>query len=342
MLLVSMRSNNSMKKNILAIVITLASAGVFAQQAVGPHYAFTNYSSSFTPLEEATSLDGGAIWDDPTWTVPLGFTFYTANDTITTLYVGELGTTVYGIQDDSLSDIFLPYFDDIANADNDTLVSPVSYVVEGPPGFQICKIEWLNVGFYEDWAANGTYTNTTSFQLWLYENSNVFEYHYGPSNITNPSIVHMFGAPAAAFLENLNQNTGFNWDGFYSVTGNTDAPTITTLSNAEVLAAQGIPAYALLNGEPAEGTVYRFAPTFVNVEENSIVTFDVFPNPTSGVLNVFNPTQEVVLAQILSADGKIVQVETLNSGRNSIQTENLSSGYYIIRTNGTSTSFLKK
>ncbi len=331
-----------MKKNILAIVITLASAGVFAQQAVGPHYAFTNYSSSFTPLEEATSLDGGAIWDDPTWTVPLGFTFYTANDTITTLYVGELGTTVYGIQDDSLSDIFLPYFDDIANADNDTLVSPVSYVVEGPPGFQICKIEWLNVGFYEDWAANGTYTNTTSFQLWLYENSNVFEYHYGPSNITNPSIVHMFGAPAAAFLENLNQNTGFNWDGFYSVTGNTDAPTITTLSNAEVLAAQGIPAYALLNGEPAEGTVYRFAPTFVNVEENSIVTFDVFPNPTSGVLNVFNPTQEVVLAQILSADGKIVQVETLNSGRNSIQTENLSSGYYIIRTNGTSTSFLKK
>lgn len=331
-----------MKKNILAIVITLASAGVFAQQAVGPHYAFTNYSSSFTPLEEATSLDGGAIWDDPTWTVPLGFTFYTANDTITTLYVGELGTTVYGIQDDSLSDIFLPYFDDIANADNDTLVSPVSYVVEGPPGFQICKIEWLNVGFYEDWAANGTYTNTTSFQLWLYENSNVFEYHYGPSNITNPSIVHMFGAPAAAFLENLNHNTGFNWDGFYSVTGNTDAPTITTLSNAEVLAAQGIPAYALLNGEPAEGTVYRFAPTFVNVEENSIVTFDVFPNPTSGVLNVFNPTQEVVLAQILSADGKIVQVETLNSGRNSIQTENLSSGYYIIRTNGTSTSFLKK
>ena len=331
-----------MKKNILALVITLASAGVFAQQAVGPHYAFTNYSSSFSPLEEATSLDGGAIWDDPTWTVPLGFTFYTANDTITTLYIGELGTTVYGIQDDSLSDIFLPYFDDIANADNDTLVSPVSYVVEGPPGFQICKIEWLNVGFYEDWAANGTYTNTTSFQLWLYENSNVFEYHYGPSNITNPSIVHMFGAPAAAFLENLNQNTGFNWDGFYSVTGNTDAPTITTLSNAEVLAAQGIPAYALLNGEPAEGTVYRFAPTFVNVEENSIVTFDVFPNPTSGLLNIFNPTQEPVVAQILSADGKIVQVETLNAGRNSIHTENLSSGYYILRTNGTSTSFLKK
>lgn len=331
-----------MKKNILALIITLASAGVFAQQAVGPHYAFTNYSSSFTPLEEATSLDGGAIWDDPTWTVPLGFTFYTANDTITTLYVGELGTTVYGIQDDSLSDIFLPYFDDIANADNDTLVSPVSYVVEGPPGFQICKIEWLNVGFYEDWAANGNYTNTTSFQLWLYENSNVFEYHYGPSNITNPSIIHMFGAPAAAFLENLNQNTGFNWDGFYSVTGNTEAPTITTLSNAEVLAAQGIPAYALLNGEPAEGTVYRFAPTFVNVEENSLVAFDVFPNPTSGVLNVFNPTQEVVLAQILSADGKIVQVETLHSGRNSIHTENLSSGFYILRVNGTSTSFLKK
>ena len=330
-----------MKKNILAFLLTLASAGVFAQQAAGPHYVFTNYSSTFTPLEEATSLDGGQIWDDPTWTVPLGFTFYTANDTITTLYVGELGTTVYGIQDDSLSDIFLPYFDDIANADNDTLVSPVSYVVEGPPGSQICKIEWLNVGFYEDWAANGTYTNTTSFQLWLYENSNIFEYHYGSSNITNASMIHMFGAPAAAFLENLNQNTGFDWDGFYSVTGNTDAPTITTLTTAEILGAQGIPSYALLNGEPAEGTVYRFAPTFINVEENSLATFDVYPNPTSGLLNVFNPTQETVVAQILSAEGKVIQIETLTSGRNAIQTENLSTGYYILRANGTSTSFLK-
>ena len=336
-----MHSNNFMKKNILAFLLTLASAGVFAQQAAGPHYVFTNYSSTFTPLEEATSLDGGQIWDDPTWTVPLGFTFYTANDTITTLYVGELGTTVYGIQDDSLSDIFLPYFDDIANADNDTLVSPVSYVVEGPPGSQICKIEWLNVGFYEDWAANGTYTNTTSFQLWLYENSNIFEYHYGSSNITNASMIHMFGAPAAAFLENLNQNTGFDWDGFYSVTGNTDAPTITTLTTAEILGAQGIPSYALLNGEPAEGTVYRFAPTFINVEENSLATFDVFPNPTSGLLNVFNPTQETVVAQILSAEGKVIQIETLTSGRNAIQTENLSTGYYILRANGTSTSFLK-
>jgi hypothetical protein len=330
-----------MKKNILAFVITLASAGVFAQLPVGTHYLFTTYSSAFTPLEEGVSLDGGMIWDDPTWTVPLGFTFYTANDTITTLYVGELGTTVYGIQDDSLSDVFLPYFDDIANADNDTLVSPVSYVVEGPPGFQICKIEWMNVGFYEDWAANGTYTNTTSFQLWLYENSNIFEYHYGPSNISDPSTIHMFGAPAAAFLENLNQNTGFDWEGFYSVTGNTDAPTITTVTNAEVLAAQGIPSYALLNGEPAEGTVYRFAPTFVNVEENSLATFDVFPNPTSGLLNVFNPTQESVAAQILSAEGKVIQVETLTSGRNAIQTDKLSSGFYLLRINGSCSSFIK-
>jgi len=336
-----MRSNNFMKKNILAFIITLASAGVFAQLPVGPHYLFSTYTSAFDPIQEANSLDGGQIWDDPTWTVPLGFTFYTANDTITTLYVGELGTTVYGIQDDSLSDIFLPYFDDIANADNDTLVSPVSYVVEGPPGFQICKIEWLNVGFYEDWAANGTYTNTTSFQLWLYENSNIFEYHYGPSNITNASMIHMFGAPAAAFLENLNQNTGFDWDGFYSVSGNTDAPTITTLTTAEILGAQGIPSFALLNGEPAEGTVYRFAPTFVGVEENSLATFDVFPNPTSGLLNVFNPTQESVVAQILSAEGKVIQVETLTSGRNAIQTDKLSSGFYLLRINGTCSSFIK-
>jgi hypothetical protein len=341
MLLDSMLSNNRMKQNILAILLTLASAGVFAQQAVGPHYVFTSYNSAFTPLEEATSLDGGQIWDDPTWTVPLGFNFYTANDTITTLYVGELGATIYGIQDDSLTDVFLPYYADIANADNDTLVSPVSYVIQGPPGFQICIIEWLNVGFYEDSSVTGTYTNTTSFQLWIYENSNIFEYHYGPNNITNPTLVHAFGAPVAAFLENLNQNSGFEWDGFYCVTGNSNEEIITPLAPNEVLVSQGIPPYALLNGEPAEGTVFRFAPTFVNVEENSLASFDVFPNPTNGILNVFNPTQETVAAQILSADGKVIQVETLNAGRNSIQTDQLASGFYLLRINGTCTSFIK-
>ena len=63
-----------MKKNLVAFLLTLASAGVFAQQSVGPHYLFTNYSGTFTPIEEGNSLDGGQIWDDPTWTVPLGFT----------------------------------------------------------------------------------------------------------------------------------------------------------------------------------------------------------------------------------------------------------------------------
>jgi hypothetical protein len=336
-----MKTKFKMKIKILSFVLTLASAGVFAQQAAGPHYMFSTYSSTFEPIQEATSLDGGMVWDDPTWTVPLGFTFYTANDTITTLYVGELGTTVYGIQDDSLSDVFLPYFDDIANADNDTLVSPVSYVVEGPPGFQICKIEWYNVGFYEDWAADGIYSNNITFQLWLYENSNIFEYHYGPSNITDPSVIHMFGAPASAFIENLNQNSGFDWEGFYSITGNTSAPTITTLTNAEVLAAQGIPLYALLNGEPAEGTVYRFAPTFVNVEENQLASFDVYPNPTHGILHVINPTNESVVAQVISFDGKIIQTESLVSGRNTIDTQALASGFYFIRINGTCTSFIK-
>jgi len=105
--------------------------------------------------------------------------------------------------------------------------------------------------------------------------------------------------------------------------------------------AQGFPANALLSGEPTEGTVYRFAPTFVNVEENSLATFDVFPNPTSGFLNVFNPTQETVVAQILSADGKVIQVETLTSGRNAIQTDELSAGFYLLRINGTCSSFIK-
>jgi hypothetical protein len=336
-----MKISFKMKSKILAFFLTLASAGVFAQQPAGPHYLFTTYSSAFTPIEESVSLDEGMVWDDPNWTVPLGFNFYTANDTITTLYVGELGASVFGLQDDSLTDLFLPTIDDICNADAKLMVSPVSYVVEGPPGSQICKIEWLNVGFYEDGADDDIFSNNFSFQLWFYENSNIFEYHFGPSNIPNPEIVHAFGAPAMAFIENLNQNSGFDWDGFYGISGNPADPAIVNLTPNDILMSEGLPSNALLSSHPSDGTIYRFSPIFVGVEEETAQSFEVFPNPTSGLLNVFNPTPEMVVAQILSAEGKIVQIETLNSGRNSIQTENLSTGYYILRANGTSTSFLK-
>jgi hypothetical protein len=337
-----MKISFKMKSKILAFFLTLASAGVFAQQPAGPHYLFTTYSSAFTPLEESVSLDEGMVWDDPSWTVPLGFSFYTANDTIDLISIGELGASVFGIQNDALTDMFLPSLDDICNANEKLLVSPVSYVVEGPPGFQICKIEWLNVGFYEDGIGDGIFSNTLSFQLWLYENSNIFEYRFGPSSIPNPEIVHAYGGPAMGFIENFDQNSGgFNWDGFYSITGNPTDPTILNLTPNDILMSEGMPSNALLSSHPSDGTVYRFTPTFVGVEEASVQLFEVFPNPTNGILNIFNPTKEVVLAQIISADGKIVQVETLNSGRNFIQTENLSSGYYILRANGTSTSFLK-
>jgi hypothetical protein len=331
-----------MKNILIAISLTLASAGVFAQQAVGPHYTVTILNGAYQNIEEATSLDQGLVWDDPTWTVPFPFPFYTFNDTINTLYVGEYGTTVYGVQDDLLIDIFLIYYEDIANADNNVLVSPVSYTTVGPPGNQILIVEWQNVGFYEDGISNGTFENRTNFQLWFYENGGVFEYHYGPNSITAFDLAHPEGGVICGLIENLNSASGQDWSGFYTMAGAPESATVSSISPLDFLNFGGFPPNSLLNIEPTDGLIYRFEPTFSAVEEISEVSFQTFPNPCQDQLVIHFDGHESVQAHIFDVRGQCIENFMVQPGTQILSTAHLASGLYLIQLNEETHSFAKQ
>jgi Secretion system C-terminal sorting domain len=331
-----------MKKILFTLVLTLATAGVFAQLAVGPHYNVTILSGTYQNIEEGTSLDQGVVWDDPTWSIPFPFTFYTFNDTINTLYVGEFGTTVYGVQDDLLIDIFLIYYEDIINADYNLLVSPVSYTTIGPPGNQILIVEWQNVGFYEDGITNGSFNNRTNFQLWFYQNGGIFEYHYGPNSITNFNLMHPEGGVIAGFIENLNSATGQDWSGFHTLSGTPESATVTDLLPTDFLNFGGFPPNSLLNAEPSDGLIYRFEPTFSSVSELIPDDFHVFPNPCQDQLLIHYTGNEQTTAQIFDVQGKCIGTFAVQPGSQQYSTAQLASGLYIIKINEESISVAKQ
>jgi hypothetical protein len=331
-----------MKKNILILLLTLAFAGVFAQQEVGPHYNVTVLSGTYQNIEEASSLDQGFVWDDPTWTIPFPFPFYTFNDTINSLYVGEYGTTVYGVQDDLLLDIFLIYYEDIANASNKLLVSPVSYTTIGPPGNQILIVEWQNVGFYEDGITNGSFENRTNFQLWFYENGGVFEYHYGPNTITAFDQMHPEGGVIAGFIENLNSASGQEWSGFYTMSGFPETPLVSSITPLDFFTFNGFPPNSLLSTEPTNGLIYRFEPTFSSIHETVVSEIQAFPNPCRDQLLIHFEGNEIVNSQLFDAQGNWIESFNIQPGTQTISTSKLAAGLYFIRINEKTISFTKQ
>jgi len=57
----------------------------------------------------------------------------------------------------------------------------------------------------------------------------------------------------------------------------------------------------------------------------------LYPNPTSDFLNVENPLNTLVLADIYNLNGQRVSVQQLESGLNQINVQDLSAGMYLIR-----------
>ena len=182
-----------MKNLFLIFCISLSSLNIFAQDI---NYYFEQFTNEYSNLSNGTSLNNGAIWDDPQYTIDLGFDFRILNQPTNYLQFADLGG--------SLVDTSFKYFifattsdlsDRSFNTENSVSVSPISYKIETGNNGSICKIEWKNAGFYED--EEGIYY--TNFQLWLYEGSDMLEIHYGPSFVD--PIHYAWEQDACAILE---------------------------------------------------------------------------------------------------------------------------------------------
>jgi hypothetical protein len=333
-----------MKKLYLSFSIVLMTFVSNAQD--NPYFELFVSSSSYAQLENSTSLNQGLVWDDPDWSLPIGFDFeYLGYNFDSLLFYGY---DAYGaellfknVSDGSPDCQISAYMLDLIDSEfdnNGKAASDVRYVLEGTPGSQIFKLEWSNVAFYNDDFTSTNYTMRMNFQVWLFEQDNAIEFHYGPSlNLDNNVIQDYTGIPVT-FIRNYVEVPAYAWEGAYMLTGDPTAPTwIYAATPGDFDNA------SFLTDTPVDGTVYRFIPMLVSInEQTALRNISVYPNPASDKININWPSEEQQLVQIFDALGRTVFTAQLNSGINSIDVSNWESGVYTLHIQQGDSLFVEK
>ncbi|KAA3634849.1 MAG: hypothetical protein DWQ02_10710, partial [Bacteroidetes bacterium] len=248
-------------------------------------YDFSHFQEEYADLENPVVLTDD-YWDDfdeLIYEFPLGFEFTFFDHIMTSIFLGDPFAEALYVQTGGLEEynIMLPYTGDlISRYDNSgNIISQIGYLVEGEPGSRVLKGEFKNIGFYND--DDGT--NFANFQFWLHESDGAIEFRYGPSNITLP-LDYLFDDLPGPYVGLLN---GYLYDGeefgdMYMLSGDAADPTYAYYDGST---GEEPPA---LEGQPADGTVYRFGPVIINSVEETItnpVSIKVYPTITRNELN---------------------------------------------------------
>jgi len=290
-------------------------------------YTITILNEPFQELGETISLSNGEIWDDPNYTIPLGFNFQLIDEVANSMVTAYPGSQLLLALEEQALNTVTPFGDDIIDAGpNEKIgISPISYAVEGNEGSRIAKIEWLNVGFYDEFVELATTSNRISFQVWLYEGSNIIEYRYGQNSIKNEDVAFAFGGPMVGMTKNFDLNN-FVWESFWFLGGDPLNPTVSNFTDN----VNPPDASILLNANIPDGLVYRFTPTFVSVPEvSSSQNLKVYP--TRGNNNIqldWNGQNSNMI--IYDISGRNVMSQQVSNGVQKIDISHFAAGTYLL------------
>jgi hypothetical protein len=182
-----------MIRKLLLLIILFTEYLSFGQSA--SNYCFTSSNSAYNPLTGTTYAPGTNNTDDDvvSSTISLGFSFNFGGTSYNQIQVSSNGWLSFGsltglssqqnYQNTSTNAVaikpaLMPLWDDLRNTDRQR------YVVTGSAPNRIFKIEWNNQRW--DYQSN---SNVISFQIWLYETSNIIQYRYsqGTNSVNNNS-----------------------------------------------------------------------------------------------------------------------------------------------------------
>lgn len=269
-----------MKKSILFIFIIISFQHIIAQAT----YNFDVLNEPYLDISNGTSLNDGNFWDADSYLIPFGFQFQLNAYNFNSLFIIEDGTG--GILSNTISldsgqgAFLIPILQDLVDLgdiDENTSLTNISYIVDGAVGNQIFKLEYNNVGFFDD----VTSSDFINFQVWLYESTNVIEYRYGASQINNPDDSYQgLSGLSIGLFPSLDGDNQMILDTGYVLGGNPDSPTI-----IQINAGGDIDDFAII-GSPESGTVYRFTPGVLAINEFSQTDFSMVPNPTTDYFSV--------------------------------------------------------
>ena len=250
----------------------------------GQEYSFTSFNQVYEELDNPIVLNENEVWEYPDYEIPIGFDFSILNLTSDKIYFIEDGLAGYISLSPNINSnipMLVPIGQDIKDRGNNSTgsLSPISYKLVGEDGNRILKMEWKNVGFFGDQTGND-YIN---FQVWLYENNNIIEYHYGDSDINNPISYDYESGPSVLLFPLVDLvNEDFIEDG-YILNGLPNSPTLSIVNN------DNPPSVLHLDGDIPSGTTYRFTPSNdMNVKEKEKENFMVYPNPATNIIYIKN------------------------------------------------------
>lgn len=322
----------------------------FNVQSQETPYTFSHGNETYVPLENATSITNGMIWDDPEVIIPIGFDFPLFSDTITELdFSAGLGAALAPPPGSGSTALIFTYDSDLIDRGylDDVSESEIVYLVEGVPGSRILKIEWQNAGFYNEVDENQSTDYFVNLQLWLYETSGVIEIRFGPSAIEDNMLVYDFvSGPLIGLIDAFNEAlTEFGT--LYYLIGEPDAPSVEVMEDDGDLVNLF---NNVLQGGPADGQWYRFDPLLVSASGEAAALaahIRLFPQPAHGLLNVECSPSEGSGAwqlQIFDSLGQAVTpAKVANGSRVEMDVSSLPAGLYVLKaSNEKAQTVLKK
>lgn len=292
------------------------------------NYDLTVRQETYQPLTTGTDITGGTVWDEEYYKIPIGFNF--SMDGIGITQASVLGGIGCATDTENVVNVFMLTDLDLQDRGYDSNIakSPIRYTLTGSAPNRILKYEIANAGIYDESLLYGTQDDSVNIQVWLYETSNIFEIHYGPSQLSHPSDYFLAtGYPIVGYVKNLdlNSSTG-GLDKFFYLQGSASAPVLDSISSLFNLSGG-------LNSYPSNGTVYRFGPKPVSVGNS--------PKKEMGISLTSNVGSDKVILNkdnddrahyaVLGMNGASVNISgQLDRGRNDINISNLPAGMYVL------------
>jgi len=237
----------------------------------------------------------------------------------TTMYVLKNGWVINYGQTNSFSMApFLAYRGLYSRKDGSSMAAIGSLE---PNGDTIIKIQWQNMGLVGN--DSGDYAN---FQLWIYKKSQIIEFRYGPSRITDTIAFKGFTGPAVEIML---------FDTNFSAVQEVHKLVHDPANPKDTSDAAGISSQ--MKGVPANGTVYTFVrKTAASVKENAAQQLSVYPNPvTSDVLFINTKTAIAhpgfMLVNTLGQNIPVENITAKNSGYELILPNSLQNGIYFLQ-----------
>jgi len=294
-----------MKKTTTLILLLLVQLGLYGQ--VTNYYNFKASQKPYTQISSGTELHITGNGDLYPFVIDNPFNLFgqTIGDT---LLIGTWSggfmisyTPAFAFSFDVFLADFIPQSGRVFS-DWDTLAT-------GP----VLSFEWRNFKL-----RNHPNSDSVNFKINIHTNTEVVEYHYGPSFTTATAAFQYGGMGPGVYFWLLTPD----FSQYYylnAVGGNPSNPvhSQTSLNN-------------VMTGVPPEGMLYRFEPYNIGLNEKSIATSSIYPNPATNSITI-NGMEKGNVAIISITGEKVYEGSFTNS---TVDLSHLPSGIYIIKVRG--------